>query len=154
MTGGRLRRVAPYLVGEADFCLTYGDGVSDVDISALIAFHRAHGCRATLTAARSPARFGMLDLGLDGRVASFMEKPRGDGGMINGGFFVLKPDVLQLVTDDRTVWERGPLESLANSGQLRAYRHEGFWQPMDTLRDRQFLEELWANGSAPWKSWT
>jgi glucose-1-phosphate cytidylyltransferase len=154
MTGGRLRRVEPYLREESEFCLTYGDGVSDVDISALIAFHRAHGCRATLTATHSPARFGMLGLGAGDRVESFMEKPRGDGGMINGGFFVLNTDVLQLVDDDGTVWERGPLESLARAGQLRAYRHDGFWQPMDTLRDRQLLEDLWASGGAPWKTWT
>ena len=153
MTGGRLKRVAPYLAGEQDFCFTYGDGVSDIDISALVAFHKSHGRIATLTAAYSAARFGVLDLGAGGKVSSFAEKPRGEGGMINGGFFVLKIQVLDLVKDDSTVWEREPLEKLASSDQLRAHRHEGFWQPMDTLRDRQMLEELWESGRAPWKTW-
>ncbi len=153
MTGGRLKRVAPYLKGEPDFCFTYGDGVSDVDISSLLAFHKAHGRKATLTATQSPARFGSLNLGDGNRVLSFAEKPRGEGGMINGGFFVLKNEVLALLKDDSTVWEREPLEALASSDQLRAHRHEGFWQPMDTLRDRQLLEDLWKSGAAPWKTW-
>jgi len=153
MTGGRLKRVAPYLQGESEFCLTYGDGVSSVDISALLAFHKSHGRQATLTATFSPARFGVLDLQTGGKVASFAEKPRGEGGMINGGFFVLKREVLDLLKDDATIWEREPLEKLATLDQLRAFRHEGFWQPMDTLRDRQTLEELWGSGAAPWKTW-
>ncbi|MCG2586636.1 glucose-1-phosphate cytidylyltransferase [Massilia sp. TS11] len=152
MTGGRLKRVRKYLEGDEPFCFTYGDGVSDVDISATIAFHKAHGKLATLTAVQPPGRFGLLNL--DGHhVREFMEKPQGDGGLINGGFFVLSPQVINLVEDDSTVWEKGPLESLAKQGQLDAYIHRGFWQPMDTLRDRTLLEELWAAGKAPWKSW-
>ncbi len=153
MTGGRLKRVAPYLKDEEDFCFTYGDGVSDVNIAQLIEFHRAHGLLATLTAAYPPGRFGVVDIHSDQRVTCFKEKPMGDGSRINGGFFVLSPKVLDLLTDDHTVWERAPLEMLAESNQLKAYAHEGFWQPMDTLRDKTLLEELWASGKAPWKVW-
>lgn len=153
MTGGRLRRVADYVKNEDAFCLTYGDGVSDVDIGALIAFHQAQGVKATLTATVPPGRFGALDLHGD-KVASFVEKPKGDGGLINGGFFVLSPAVLEYLSDDKTVWEREPLERLAREGQLAAYPHQGFWQPMDTLRDKIYLEELWQSGAAPWKVWS
>lgn len=153
MTGGRLKRVAPYLKDDDIFHFTYGDGVGDVDIAGLTAFHRGHGLQATLTATYPPGRFGAIDIDNDHRVASFKEKPKGDGGMINGGFFVLSPKVIDLIDDDRTIWERDPLEKLAAQGQLMAYRHEGFWQPMDTLRDKQYLEELWATGKAPWKVW-
>jgi glucose-1-phosphate cytidylyltransferase len=153
MTGGRLKRVARYLEPGEDFCFTYGDGVADIDIGKLLAFHREHGLQATLTATYPPGRFGALDIHGDNRVASFMEKPKGDGGMINGGFFVLSPKVIDLIDGDESVWERQPLERLASSGQLAAYPHEGFWQPMDTLRDKILLEDLWASGKAPWKSW-
>jgi glucose-1-phosphate cytidylyltransferase len=153
MTGGRLARVQQYIKDETAFCFTYGDGVSDVDISQLIAFHHAHGRMATLTAASPPGRFGALDIQADHQISTFNEKPKGDGGMINGGFFVLSPKVLSLITDDSTTWEKGPLEQLAVSGELMAYQHEGFWQPMDTLRDKNYLEELWMSGKAPWKSW-
>ncbi|MFH2089064.1 MAG: glucose-1-phosphate cytidylyltransferase [Pseudomonadota bacterium] len=153
MTGGRLKRVAPYLHDDEAFCFTYGDGVSDVNITQLIEFHRAHGLQATLTATYPPGRFGALDIHQDQRVASFKEKPKGDGGLINGGFFVLSPKVIDLIKGDQTIWERDPLEQLAESGQLKAYPHEGFWQPMDTLRDKLHLEELWATGKAPWKVW-
>jgi glucose-1-phosphate cytidylyltransferase len=153
MTGGRLKRVAPYLQDEEAFCFTYGDGVSDVNITQLIEFHRAHGLQATLTATYPPGRFGALDIHPDQRVTSFKEKPKGDGGLINAGFFVLSPKVIDLVVDDQTMWERQPLEKLATSNQLKAFSHEGFWQPMDTLRDKTLLEELWATGKAPWKVW-
>lgn len=153
MTGGRLKRVAPYLKDEDAFCFTYGDGVSDVNITELIAFHRAQKTLATLTATYPPGRFGALDINADNCVASFKEKPKGDGGMINGGFFVLSPKVIDLIKDDATIWEREPLEALAEEGQLSAYQHHGFWQPMDTLRDKHHLEELWASGDAPWKAW-
>ena len=152
-TGGRLKRVAPYLKDESAFCFTYGDGVGDIDIRRLIAFHESHGLQATLTATYPPARFGALDIAADGRVTSFTEKPKGDGGRINGGFFVLSPAVLDLLKDEETVWEREPLEKLAQAGQLAAYEHEGFWLPMDTLRDKLLLEELWKSGRAPWKLW-
>ncbi len=152
MTGGRLARVAGYLRDETEFCMTYGDGVGDVDIAASIAFHRAHGREATLTAAVPPGRFGALDM--DGeRVASFLEKPAGDGGMINAGFFVLSPKVLDRIPEDGTIWEQEPLRDLASEGELMAYKHHGFWQPMDTLRDKQKLEALWEAGEAPWKVW-
>ena len=152
MTGGRLKRVAPYVQDEEHFCFTYGDGVADVDITALIAFHKAQKVAATLTAALPPGRFGALDF--DGhKVRSFKEKPKGDGAMINGGFFVLSPAVLDYIKDDTTVWEHEPLERLAAQGQLAAFKHGGFWQPMDTLRDKTHLEELWAGGKAPWKVW-
>jgi len=152
MTGGRLKRVAEHIQNDETFCLTYGDGVSDVNISELLAFHRQQGLQATLTAAYPPGRFGSLDI-RSSKVTSFREKPKGDGGMINGGFFVLSPQVLDLIEGDQTVWERGPLETLAERGQLAAYQHDGFWQPMDTLRDKTHLEELWASGTAPWKVW-
>jgi glucose-1-phosphate cytidylyltransferase len=149
-TGGRLKRVTDFIDG--DFCMTYGDGVGSVDISATIMFHKRHGGLATMTVVQPPGRFGALDI--DGtRVSSFLEKPNGDGGWINGGFFVLNPDVISLIGGDTTLWERGPLESLVELGQLHAYIHSGFWQPMDTLRDKTHLEELWASGNAPWKSW-
>ena len=152
MTGGRLKRVARFLEGERDFCFTYGDGVADLDISATIAFHRAHGKAATLTATVPPGRFGALDIE-GGRVTRFKEKPKGDGALINGGFFVLDPKVIDLIADDATVWEQEPLGRLAETGELMAYEHHGFWQPMDTLRDKQQLEALWASGRAPWKTW-
>jgi glucose-1-phosphate cytidylyltransferase len=151
MTGGRLKRVAPYL-GDEDFCFTYGDGVSDIDIGALIEFHRAKRVEATLTAVQPPGRFGAL--GLEGDlVEHFREKPEGDGGWINGGFFVLSPRVIRHIEGDSTMWEREPLQSLAASHNLAAYKHRGFWQPMDTLRDKMHLEELWQSGHAPWKRW-
>lgn len=152
LTGGRLRRVRRYL-DDQDFCFTYGDGVSDVDITALVAFHRARGRLATLTAVQPPGRYGALQLQLE-RVSGFQEKPQGDGGWINGGFFVLSPKVIDYIVGDATSWEDGPLEKLARDEQLSAYLHHGFWQPMDTLRDKFRLEELWASGKAPWKSWT
>jgi glucose-1-phosphate cytidylyltransferase len=153
MTGGRLRRVKDYVKDEEDFCFTYGDGVSDVDINKVIEFHRNAGVDATLTATYPPGRFGALDI-QNGRVGSFKEKPKGDGGMINGGFFVLKPKVIDLIAGDDTTWEREPLEQLSTSGQLAAFQHEGFWQPMDTLRDKTYLESLWQDGKAPWKVWS
>jgi len=152
MTGGRLRRVADHIKDEEAFCFTYGDGVSDVNISETIAFHKSHGKLATLTATFPPGRFGALDIE-NGQVNSFKEKPKGDGAMINGGFFVLSPKVLDLIEADQTVWEQYPLMKLAEDGELMAYKHEGFWQPMDTLRDKVHLEELWSEKSAPWKTW-
>jgi glucose-1-phosphate cytidylyltransferase len=149
-TGGRLRRVRDYIDG--DFCMTYGDGVGSVNITELIAFHREHGKHATMTAVQPPGRFGALELN-GNQVQSFIEKPTGDGGWINGGFFVLNPAVLDLIEGDETLWERQPLETLANTGQLQAWFHRGFWQPMDTLRDKNYLEELWTSGRAPWKTW-
>ncbi len=153
MTGGRLQRVSTYVAQDEAFCFTYGDGVSDLDISASLDFHQAHGKQATLTAVFPPARFGALDLDGD-RVRAFQEKPRGEGGRINGGFFVLSPKVLALLDGDDCVWEQQPLAHLAAQGELMAFGHDGFWQPMDTLRDKNLLEELWASGKAPWKSWT
>jgi len=152
MTGGRLLRAADYVRNEEAFCLTYGDGVSNVNIGAAIAFHRTHGKAATLTATYPPGRFGALDI-QGHQIRQFMEKPRGDGSMINGGFFVLSPRVLDYLEDDATIWEQQPLQRLATDGELMAFEHEGFWQPMDTLRDKTFLEELWASGKAPWKTW-
>jgi glucose-1-phosphate cytidylyltransferase len=152
MTGGRLKRVAVHVAQEEDFCLTYGDGLSDVNISELIEFHKKQNVKATLTATIPPGRFGALDL-VANKVGSFREKPQGDGGMINGGFFVLKPSVLDYIEGDNTIWEREPLEKLAAEGNLSAYKHDGFWQPMDTLRDKIYLEELWQSGNAPWKVW-
>jgi glucose-1-phosphate cytidylyltransferase len=152
MTGGRLLRVARYVRDEECFCFTYGDGVGDIDISASIEFHKAHGKAATLTATAPPGRFGALVLN-EGRVRSFKEKPQGDGALINGGYFVLSPQVLRYIRDDSTVWEREPLDELSADGQLMAYEHRGFWQPMDTLRDKTLLEELWQSGRAPWKVW-
>ena len=150
-TGGRLRRVAEYL-DEDTFCFTYGDGLSDIDITAELAFHRSRGTLATVSAVQPPGRFGALDIE-GGRITQFTEKPQGDGTWINGGFFVLEPGVLRYIADDSTVWEREPLEALARDAQLSAYVHRGFWQPMDTLRDRTRLEELWQSGAAPWKTW-
>jgi glucose-1-phosphate cytidylyltransferase len=152
MTGGRLRRVKDFVKDEEAFCFTYGDGVSSIDISALVEFHKQQGTLATLSATFPPGRFGALDLN-DNKVLSFKEKPKGDGGMINGGFFVLSPKVIDLIPDDDCIWEREPLEKLADDGQLSAFEHEGFWQPMDTLRDKTHLEELWQSGRAPWKVW-
>lgn len=152
MTGGRLKRVADYVRNEEAFCFTYGDGVGDLNIVELLAFHRTQGVKATLTATIPPGRFGALDL-VAQKVNSFKEKPKGDGAMINGGFFVLSPKVIDYIKDDTTIWEREPLERLAQEGQLAAYQHHGFWQPMDTLRDKNHLEELWQSGDAPWKVW-
>ncbi|HEY5239336.1 MAG TPA: glucose-1-phosphate cytidylyltransferase [Rhizomicrobium sp.] len=152
MTGGRLLRVAKYLKDEPFFCMTYGDGVSNVDIGKLIAFHKEHGRKATVTAVTPLGRFGALAMDGDA-VTHFVEKPQGEYGFINGGFFVLSPAVLDLLEDDGTIFEKGPLETLAETGELMAYRHKGFWQPMDTLRDKLHLEELWAAGS-PWKCWS
>ena len=151
MTGGRLRRVSKYLEGD-DFCFTYGDGVADVDIGKLVEFHRTHGKLATVTAIQPPGRYGAL--AMDGNsVLGFQEKPKGDGGWINGGFFVLSPKVLDYIDSDDTTWEQEPLITLASEGQLQAYQHEGFWQAMDTLREKNLLEELWQNKTAPWKVW-
>jgi glucose-1-phosphate cytidylyltransferase len=152
MTGGRLRRVADYVKDEEAFCFTYGDGVGDIDISATVKFHLEHGRAATLTATYPPGRFGALDI-QNKRVKSFTEKPKGDGALINGGFFVLSPKVLSYIEGDDVTWEAEPLTKLAENGELMAFEHHGFWQPMDTLRDKQLLEEQWASGKAPWKNW-
>ena len=151
-TGGRLRSVRRYLGGADAFCFTYGDGVGDVDITKQLAYHRSHGKLATLTAVQPPGRFGSLERQGE-RITHFVEKPHGDGAWINGGFFVLSPDVIDRIEGDDTVWEQEPLKGLAADGQLMAYEHGGFWQPMDTLRDKVHLEELWASGKAPWKVW-
>lgn len=151
-TGGRLKRVAEFVEDE-DFCLTYGDGVGSVNITELIAFHRANGREATMTAVQPPGRFGALELS-GTQITSFLEKPQGDGGWINGGFFVLSPKVFQRIEGDDTIWEKTPLESIARDRQLCAYFHHGFWQPMDTLRDKNVLEDLWSRGEAPWKVWS
>ena len=152
MTGGRLRHVLPHVANEEAFCMTYGDGVADVDIAALVAFHKAHGRMATVTAVAPPGRFGQLQLE-DDSVVEFSEKPVGEGGLINGGFFVLSPEVGGYLADPSTIWEHEPLRGLAADDQLRAFRHNGFWQPMDTLRDTMHLDELWTRGQAPWKVW-
>jgi glucose-1-phosphate cytidylyltransferase len=153
MTGGRLRRVRDHL-GDATFCMTYGDGVSDVDVSALIRFHRAQGAYATLTAAQPPGRFGAFRLAANSpKIETFHEKPEGDGAWVNSGFFVLEPNVFDYIDGDSMVWEREPLERLANEGQLVAYKHTGFWQPMDSLRDKKVLEDLWQSGNPPWRVW-
>ncbi len=152
MTGGRLGRVANYVKGEEFFCFTYGDGVGDIDISSVVNFHKSHGKQATLTAAYPPGRFGVLDI-RNGRVNSFKEKPKGDGAMVNAGFFVLSPKVLVRISDDTCVWEQEPLMGLAEDGELMAYEHHGFWQPMDTLYDKMTLEKLWQSKQAPWKVW-
>lgn len=152
LTGGRLKRVADYVRDEEAFCFTYGDGVANVDISALVAFHRAHGRQATVTAVQPPGRYGALKM-QGSTVNGFSEKPKGDGGWINGGFFVLSPACLALISGDTSSWEGEPLNKLAASDQLRAYQHSGFWQPMDTLREKNYLEELWLSGKAPWKIW-
>jgi len=151
MTGGRLKRVQQYL-GDEDFCMTYGDGVANVDIGALLAFHRQEGALATVTGVQPPGRFGSLAIDKK-RIRSFQEKPQGDGGWVNGGFFVLSPRVIDYIGDDSTIWEREPMERLAREGQLAAFLHQGYWHPMDTLRDKTQLEELWASGNAPWKQW-
>ena len=150
MTGGRVKRIAPFLTPGEPFFLTYGDGVCDVDFTAQLAFHKAHGKDATITAVIPPGRYGALDL-RDGLVRRFMEKPPGDNGLINGGFFVMNPRIVDRIADDATIFEQGPLEGLARDGQLAAYRHEGFWAAMDTLRDKNHLEALWASGEAPWR---
>ena len=153
MTGGRLRRVRDY-IGDETFCLTYGDGVSDVNIKELIKFHKEQGSLATLTAVHPPGRFGAFSLASgNSRVSSFHEKPEGDGAWINGGYFVLEPGIFDYISDDSTVWEREPMEKLARENKLSAYRHSGYWQPMDTLRDKNVLEDLWQSGQAPWKKW-
>ena len=154
MTGGRIKRISSYLDDE-DFCLTYGDGVGDIDITQLIKFHRQHQLMATVTATKPPGRFGSLTIEENDqdKISGFQEKPMGDGGWINGGFFVLSPEVLKYISDDKTVWENEPLENLAKDGQLCAYKHRGFWQPMDTLRDKNHLEEMWSNNQALWRVW-
>ncbi|MBK6649483.1 MAG: glucose-1-phosphate cytidylyltransferase [Betaproteobacteria bacterium] len=152
LTGGRLKRVAEYLPNDEPFCFTYGDGVADLNIRATIDFHRQHGRLATITAVQPPGRYGALQMQAS-QVTGFTEKPRGDGGLINGGFFVLSPDVLKLIAGDTTPWEAAPLETLAKDKQLMAFEHSGFWQPMDTQREKNMLEELWASGQAPWKVW-
>jgi glucose-1-phosphate cytidylyltransferase len=152
MTGGRLKQVGKYLDAGEPFCMTYGDGLADLDIAAEIAFHKAQGCKATVGCVRPPARFGRI--ATDGvKVRSFEEKPQFEGGLINGGFFVLEPSVLELISGDSTVWEKEPLENLAATGELAAWIHRGFWQPMDTLREKQLLNALWDGGTAPWKLW-
>jgi glucose-1-phosphate cytidylyltransferase len=151
MTGGRLKRVSNYL-GTERFCMTYGDGVGDIDVTAAIAEHNASGKKATVTAVQPPGRFGAMDLA-DGSVVGFLEKPEGDGGWINGGFFVLEPSVLELIEGDATIWEKEPLQQLSMKGELKAYKHHGFWQPMDTIREKQMLEQHWTEGNAPWKVW-
>ena len=153
MTGGRVKRIAPYVQNE-DFCLTYGDGVSDLNIRRLLEFHKSHGRVATVTAVQPQGRFGSVQVeGEDGRVTEFVEKPLGDGQWINAGFFVVSPKVFSYVDGDDTIWERAPMERLTREGELSAFRHEGFWHAMDTMRDRAHLEELWASGKAPWKTW-
>jgi len=152
MTGGRIKRIKTY-VNNQPFMMTYGDGVSNVDIGALVDYHHSHGKIATVTAVQPSGRFGALQINDDHSVHSFQEKPDGDGGWINGGFFVLEPEIFNYLEDDQTIFEREPLEKLAGEGNLRAYKHSGFWQPMDTLRDKTHLEELWTSGSAPWKVW-
>ncbi|MFB0873206.1 MULTISPECIES: glucose-1-phosphate cytidylyltransferase [unclassified Sphingobium] len=152
MTGGRLAAIRPYLEPGEPFCFTYGDGVADIDVADLVRFHQSHGRRATITSVTPPGRFGSLEFDGD-KVVAFKEKPAGDGGQINGGFFVADPSVLDLVDGPETVWEAGPLEALAASGDLMGYRHDGFWHPMDTLRDKMHLDQLWQSGEAPWKRW-
>lgn len=151
-TGGRLKRIAPYIEKEEAFCFTYGDGLSDVDIAKTLAFHKAHGKLATVTGVRPPGRYGAIEH-TNNLVTGFIEKPRGDGGLINGGFFVLSPKVLDFVIGDQTSWEGEPLTQLATMGEMMAYEHDGFWQPMDTLREKNLLEELWHSGKAPWHIW-
>jgi glucose-1-phosphate cytidylyltransferase len=153
MTGGRLKRVKDYVKDEEAFCFTYGDGVGNVDITQLIQFHQSHGKQATLTATRPPGRYGALKFGPDDSVDNFQEKPDGDGSWINGGFFVLSPKVIERIEKDSTIWEREPLDGLAKDGELIAFKHDGFWQPMDTLREKIMLNDLWNGGNAPWKVW-
>ena len=152
MTGGRLKRVLPYLKNEKVFCFTYGDGVADINITELINFHKSHGKLATLTAAFPPGRFGALNI-VDNQVKKFEEKPKGDGALINAGFFVLSTKVIERIEGDSTIWEQEPLKGLAHDGQLMSFKHSDFWQPMDTLRDKKYLEKLWKAGNAPWKIW-
>ena len=152
LTGGRLKRVAEHVQDEEAFCFTYGDGLADVDIGKQIAFHKSHGKKATVTAVQPPGRYGAIEKSGD-QVTGFIEKPRGDGGLINGGFFVLSPKCINLIDGDETSWEGQPLTKLATEGEMMAFDHHGFWQPMDTLRDKNYLEELWATGQAPWKIW-
>jgi len=153
MTGGRLLRVLPYVQNDEAFCFTYGDGLADVNIADLLAYHRRHGKLVTLTATQPSGRFGSLNIGEDGSLNSFAEKPRGDGRWVNGGFFVLSPEVGAFLKDDSTVWEREPMETLSREGHVSAFKHEGFWHPMDTMFDRTELENHWASGHAPWKVW-
>jgi glucose-1-phosphate cytidylyltransferase len=153
MTGGRLRRILPYVENEEMFCFTYGDGLADVNVSELVEFHKQHGKLVTLTAAQPSGKFGALQIGSDGTVSSFAEKPRGDGRWVNGGFFVLSPKIGAYLENDSTVLEREPLETISREGNLAAYKHPGFWQPMDTIHDRTVLEQLWRGGAAPWKVW-
>ena len=152
MTGGRLRRVKEYIKDEESFCFTYGDGVSDIDISASIKFHKESGKLATVTAVQPPGRYGALEI-IDNEVTGFMEKPSGDGGLINGGFFVLSPKCINLIEDDSVSWESEPLQYLTNNNEMAAFEHQGFWQPMDTLREKNLLEDLWESGNAPWRIW-
>jgi glucose-1-phosphate cytidylyltransferase len=153
LTGGRLKRVASYVTDEEAFCFTYGDGVADVNVGAQIAFHRSHGKLATVTAVQPPGRYGALDFGMGDGIRGFIEKPKGEGGWINGGFFVLSPKAIDFIDGDQTSWEDTPMARMASAGELVAYRHEGFWHPMDTLRDKNHLEDLWAAGRAPWRVW-
>lgn len=153
MTGGRIKKIEEHVSKEEAFCLTYGDGLGDINISSLIKFHKNHGKKATLTATRPPGRFGALKIGQKDIVENFQEKPDGDGSWINGGFFVLSPSVIDLIKDDQTAWEEGPLNNLAENNQLHAFKHDGFWQPMDTLREKKMLNQLWNKGNAPWKIW-
>ena len=153
LTGGRLKRVKDYVQDEQCFCFTYGDGVGDVDITSLIKFHQNHGKQATLTTTRPPGRYGAVDIGSEYNVERIREKPRGDGSWINGGYFILHPAVIDRIDGDKTSWENEPLAGLANDRQLSAFKHEGFWQPMDTLRDKLYLNELWDADNAPWKVW-
>jgi len=153
MTGGRIKRIQKYIDPNESFCLTYGDGVADIDINALLTFHQQHGKAATLTATYPPGRFGALHLEGD-RITHFQEKPMGDGAVINGGFFVLEPKIFSYLKDDQTIWEQDPLQQLALDGELMAYTHKSFWQPMDTLRDKDYLNQLWDSGKAPWKVWS
>jgi glucose-1-phosphate cytidylyltransferase len=152
LTGGRLKRIASHIQDEPDFCFTYGDGVADIDITREVSFHRQHGKLATITIVQPPGRYGSVQT-VGGAVTNFIEKPAGDGGQINGGFFVLSPKCLELIEGDDSSWEDGPLAKLANLGELMAFEHRGFWRPMDTLRDKTYLEELWASGAAPWRIW-
>jgi len=153
MTGGRLKRVKDYIKDDEPFCFTYGDGLSDINISELIKFHEQHGKLATLTATRPPARFGVVKFGPNNVVKNFQEKPDGDGSWINGGFFVLSPKVIDFIENDKSIWEQEPLSNLAKNNDLYAYKHDGFWQPMDTLREKFILNDLWTRGNAPWKVW-
>ena len=153
MTGGRLKRVYDYVKDEEAFCFTYGDGVSNININESIQFHKKHGLLATVTAGYPPGRFGVMNIAKNKIVKSFIEKPKESNGIVNEGFFILSPEVIKLIKDDQTIWEMEPLENLANGGQMKAYLHSGFWQPIDTLRDKNYLEELWLKGAAPWKIW-